>query len=164
MKFQCILHANRFEIDPYWKDRIASAVKANDGQPIKSWIETSLVESREKRRFLMGGLIPLWVCLDGNDYRDDELCERYFEDFKLEHFPEAVKIKGKIKLFGKSSKGHKMLNSMTDKIIDFLCENYGLKYESEVLNVENYKKWRDELSMSGRWEDYLAYCKELKWL
>lgn len=154
----------RFEISDYWVSMIRKELKESGESMLKAIISFIIPESNNQRRFLHGGLIPLWIKLDGNNFKDSSLCDFYFEVFKREHYPEAVKINGKVEIRGKSSKGSKALNKITEMMIDFLVENYGLRYESEVLNPENYKKFRDELFSTGKWERYLDYCEEMGWL
>lgn len=159
-----IIHSDKFEITEYWRKVLKQAVTDNDSQPIRAQIVPLTIESRKQRKYLMGALLPLWVYLDGGDHKDSEMCGRYFEDFKLEYFPEAIKIKGKVKLFGKSSKGSKMLSAVIDRMIDMLVEHYGLEYGSPVLLPDVYKNFRDELFSTGPWESFLDYAISMKWI
>lgn len=163
MKATAIIHLEGIEVSEFWKAKMRAAVKEN-GAPIRAYIETVLPESRKARGYLMGGLLPLWACLDGNDYRDSEILDHYFLVAKREFTPEAIKIHGKIELRGRSSKGSKALKNLTEKLIDMLVEEYGLSYDSEVLKTDNYKKFRDEIYNFGRWDCYLDYAKSLKWI
>ncbi len=160
MKIPIIIHESRFEIGEYHLKKIKEAVK--DG-PVRAQIETIVPESRQQRKYLHGSLIPLWIALDGNDYKNQEINDFYFEQMKREFSPEAIKIHGKIQIRGKSSRGAKALNTLTEKLIDMMVEEYGLKYDSEVLKPANFEKFRDELYMTGTWDSYLDYAKEMKW-
>jgi hypothetical protein len=163
MKFTCILHSNRFEIDEYWKGRIAFAVKANDGKPIRAIIETVTPESRQQRKYLHGCILPLLVYLDGQDYRNDEILDYYFQFLKTEFTPELLKINGKIQTFGKSTKGSKALRNFIDRLQDFLHDEYGISYDNKAISTDAYKEWRDTLAMNTN-DDWISYCKSMKWL
>lgn len=162
MKVPIIIHEEKLELSEYHSKKLKELVKENQA-PLRAILETIVPESRQQRRFLHGGLIPLWVALDGNDWRDHEVCDFYFEEAKKEYSPEAIKIRGKVVIRAKSSKGSKALNKLTESLIDMLVEHYGLAYNTEVLKPDNYIKFRDELYMTGSWETYLDYAKEMKW-
>lgn len=163
MKLPVILHDGRIEMSDFHKGKLRQAIRDNGG-PIRAEIQTLMPESRKQRAYLHGALIPLWVKLDGNEYRESSLCDFYFELFKREKFPEAVKVNGKIEIMAKSSKGSNNLNKIVEMMIDFLVEDYGLYHHSDVLNPENYKRWRDELFSFGKWDHYLEYAEEMGWL
>ena len=63
------------------------------------------VESSKQRGFLEGAVIPLWIYLDGNDYKDTIKQKQYHEYMKEEFNPEMVKISGKMVKVGASTKG-----------------------------------------------------------
>lgn len=157
-----LIHADRLEVSEYHSKLIKQSV-TDSGGPIRATIVPHIIESPKQRRYLHGCLLPLWAYMDGNDYIDSETLERYFEDFKLEHFPETLKIHGKVKLFGKSSRGAKALNKVVEKLTDMLVEEYGLSYTSPVLITDNYKQWRDELA-SFSTESFIEYAERMKWI
>lgn len=111
----------------------------------------------------MGGLMKLAVFLDGQDYKDNEVCERYFEYYKTEFSPELLKIHGKIVTFGKSTKGSKAINNFITKLQDYIHEQHGIAYNNPAMNPEEYNKWRDELSMQST-EDFIEYCVKMKYI
>ncbi len=160
MKVPIIIHADKFEITEYWRTQIKKEVKDHEG-PIRAEIQTLLPESRAMRGYVNGGLIPLLVYLDGNDYKKSDVCEFYFWHYKKEFTPEAIKVGGKIELKPKSSKGAKALKVFADKIQDYLDENHGIPYDSLVTNPEHYKNWRDTISMDST-DTYIEYCQKLK--
>jgi hypothetical protein len=151
------------EVADYWKARINDAITANDDKPLRAEINTITPESRQQRKYLHGGLMPLLVYLDGNDYRDDETLEHYFEHYKAEFTPEVLKIDGKIQTFGKSTKGGKALRNFIDKLQDYLNEHYGISYDNPAINPDKFVEWRDTISMSTN-ESYIEYCVKMKWL
>jgi hypothetical protein len=154
----------RFEISDYWVAKVRQELTDSGMTALRAIIGFVLPESKNTRKFLMGGLIPLQVYLDGNDHRDSDLCEWYFEEFGKDRFPEAVKRNGKVEIKRKSSKGRNMLGKYTESFIEYLHEEYGVSESAEVLNTANYKRFMDELYSTGKWEDYLSYAKDMKWL
>lgn len=157
---QCVLTGSQIQVNEYNTRVIKDAVRENEG-PIRAHICFNLPESPKLRRYFHGALIRVWVYLDGGDWKDKKTCDRYFDIFMLENFPEVQKINGKIYTFGKSSKGAKMLNTCTEKLTDMLCEHYGLRHDSPVFVTENFKKWRDELRSFSN-EDYIEYLVRMK--
>ncbi len=111
----------------------------------------------------MGSLIPLIIYHDGQEYKDPEVQERYFQFLKAELAPVAMKVNGKIHIFGQSTKGSKALKAFADKLVDFLHEQYSVSYDCKAISPEEYKKWMDELSAFSN-EDYLTYCERMKWI
>lgn len=160
MKIPIIIHDNKFELTDYWRIQIRKAVKDN-GAPIRAEIQTLLPESRKMRAYVMGSLIPLLVYLDGNDYKDGDVCDWYFEHYKKEFTPCLLKVHGKIETFGKSSKGSKALGIFAEKLQDYLSEHYAIGYDSKVISPDFYKEWRDTFSMEST-DTFIEYCEKLK--
>lgn len=157
-----ILTGDRIEISDYNSRLIKDEVRKH-GSPIRAHITFSLPESSKMRRYVMGCLLPLAVFLDGQEYRDSETCERYFEHYKKEFNPVALKIEGKVELFGQSTKGSKALKSFAEKLQDYISEQHGINYDSKATNPEEYKKWRDELSMLTN-DTWIEHCIKMGWL
>lgn len=165
MKVPLIIHRKdtgiRFELTEYWQKRISQELTDQENKPIKAYIETVLPESRNQRGYFHA-LITLWVYLDGGDYRNSRICEVYFEEFKKEFFPEVVKVKGKIVVYGKTSKGN--LRKMTEKLLEMLDEEYGVSPTAEVIKPDNYKHFIEEIFSFSEYENYIEYSKSLGWL
>lgn len=159
---QILLTGDKVEIGEYNTRLIKDAVKEN-GSPLRAHIVFNLPESAKERRYVMGGLLKLWVYLDDGDYKDTKTCQRYFEIFMMENFPEVQKINGKIHTFGRSSKGKKMLDAVTNRMTDMLVEQYGLEYSSPMFVTDNFLKWRDELSAFSN-ETFIEYAERMKWI
>ena len=162
MRCPLIIHLDKFEVSDYARKQLRQAVKDNNA-PIRAYIETLTPESRQQRKYLMGGLIPLLVYLDGNDYKDNKVCEYYFEHYKKEFSPEVLKIGGKVQTFGKSTKGSKALNSFIEKLQEYLNEQHGLEYDSKTISPDFYKEFRDTIYPFDRtYEDYIDYLIKTK--
>lgn len=164
MKAQIIITQERIEISEYWRKRLKQAVRDN-GKPIRGYIETLTPESRKQRKYLMGGLIPLSVYLDGNDYKDGDMLDFYFQEYKKEFQPEFVTMNGQTRVRGKSTKGSEALNVFIEKIQDYLSEQHGIDMSNPVINPDSYKDFRDRIYPSvDKYEDYIEYARDMKWI
>lgn len=124
------------------------------------WLDLMLPkESRQQRKFYHGAVIKLWIYLDGKDYKDSELQDKYHEWAKQEFNGESFTISGKTKIIGGSTKG-KLNKGYIDRIIDFLEEQYGID-RFMVLDPKQYKYFNDVVYMNGEHEDYIDYLKAL---
>ncbi len=159
---QCILTGEQIQLSDYNSSLIKDKVREN-GSPIRAHIVFSLPESRQARKYLMGGILPLAVYLDGQDYKDNEVLERYFEHYKREFYPVAVKIEGKIELFGQTTKGSKNLARFTERLQDYLHEQHGVSYDNKAMSSEAYKEWRDTMASFSN-EDWIENCVKLKYI
>jgi hypothetical protein len=163
MRAQIVITEKSLEISEYWRKRLKQAVKDN-GEPVRGYIETSMPESRKQRGYLMGGLIPLLVYLDGNDYKDGDLLEYYFEHYKKEFQPETILINKKVQIRGKSTKGREALNKFIERMHEYLDEQYGIDMSNKAINPEEYKTFRDKIYFSGKWDDFISYAVDMKWI
>ena len=111
-------------------------------------------ESKKGRGFLHGGVYTLWAYLDGKDYRNYKLIDWIHDEAKKEFNGAMMMFDGKRKLVGKSTKG--MLSEFTEKVVEHLEENYGIKREG-VLDPEDYKHFMDEIYSTGEYDDYIQY-------
>lgn len=137
--------------------RFKQDLKDNDGARYR--IERLTPESRDQRGFFEGAVIPLWVFLDGNDWRDTSILKHYHNEAKKEFNGEIIIRNGKKEKYGKSTKG--LLNKgFLERVIDFLEEQYGIDREI-VLNPEQYKRWRDELYGTGETDSFIEYLVEI---
>jgi hypothetical protein len=123
----------------------------NEGKVI--CIEDRIPESQEYRKWFEGALIPLITYYqDGLDHNSSEDNKKVRDWILSEFNSEGLNIKGKIHLIRKTSKGK--LNELTEKILDWMVEN---GYDTDVLQTEAYKKWRDEVFSFGECESYIDY-------
>lgn len=140
----------------YNRARFKQDLRENDGARYR--IERMTPESRDQRGFFEGAVIPLWVYLDGNDWRNSNIVKHYHNESKKEFNGDFIIRAGQKEKIGKSTKG--ILNKgFLDKVIDFLEEQYGIE-RIEVLNPETYKRWRDELYGTGETDDFIEYMVE----
>ncbi len=132
--------------------------KFNVGKKVE--IKLLTPESRNQRGYFEGAVIPLFVYLDGADYRDNEVV-RYYRDYyiKPEFNGEAMTINGKAIKVGKSTKNQ--LQNLIEKVVDWLEEQYGID-RRECLDPEEYKKFRDEIYPVTDYDSYIDYLVEMK--
>jgi hypothetical protein len=163
MKIPIILHQSKIEMSDYWKRTVHD--KLIDIKKTRAYIHTTQPESRKQRGFCMASLIPLLVYLDGNDHKDGQITDWYFEFYKKELTPATLNIKGKIQTVGQSTKGSENLNNFIDKLQDYLDEQYGIKRDSKIVSPDEYKKFKDTIyPFSNEYDDFIDYAVKMKWL
>ena len=114
-------------------------------------------ESEVQRGFYEGGVIPLWIYLDGYDFRDPVKQKQYHQHANEEFNPEVLTINGKNVKKGASSKGKlNGENGIINKVIDMLEEQYGID-RIECLDPAKYKDWRDRIKINGEYDEYIDY-------
>lgn len=134
-------------------------LKKNEGARLE--IKTVLPESRSMRKFYHGAVLPMWCYLDGGDYRNGDILEQYHEVAKQEFLPRMVVVDGKRYKIGSSTKNS--LKLIIERLIEYLEENYGID-RGKVLNPDHYKEFRDTIFMDGKYDDYISYLIELRYL
>lgn len=163
MKIPIILHQSKIEMSDYWKRKVHDDLI--EIKKTRAYIQTTQPESRKQRGYLMGSLIPLLAYLDGNDHKSSEITEWYFEFYKKELTPVALIVHGKAQLFGKSTKGSEALNHFIDKLQDYLDEQYGIKRDSQIVNPDEYKLFRDTIyPFTNEYDDFIDYAVKMKWI
>jgi hypothetical protein len=128
--------------------------------PIRLELKPMTPESREQRGFYFGAVLRLWAFLDGKDYKDPEVIEMLHEIAKVEFNGQMIKVAGKVRKVGKSTKG-KLNQGYLDRLIDYLEEQYGID-RTKVLDPEDYKYFRDQIySTNTQYDDYISYMLAL---
>ncbi len=59
----------------------------------------------------------------------------------------------------KSTKGRAALNEITERVLAYLQENYGVP--ERAFDPAEYKKWRDIELMNGAPENYIDYLLQI---
>lgn len=140
------------------RDRMIKDLLENEGA--RYVVERLTPESSRMRAYFEGAVIPLFVYLDGNDYKDPHVINYYRENYiKPEFNGEMVVIQGKPVKVGKSTKGE--LKELTDRLIDWMEEQYGID-RTTCLQPEDYKKFRDTIYPFTDFETYIDYLIEVK--
>lgn len=140
---------------PYQRITFQEFIKGNKGDRIRVTLEEYVPESKAQRAFYHGAVLVLWAYLDGKDYRDSRTLEIMHEIAKAEFNPEIFMLNGKEHRVGKSSKG-KLNEGYVESIIDYLQENYGID-PAKVLNVDLYKKFRDQIYGFSTYDCFIDY-------
>jgi hypothetical protein len=135
--------------------RFRDFLKKNEG--MRLGIEPATPESAEQRRFFEGAVVKLITFYqEGLDYRNSEDCRKVRDWLKLEFNGEIVKVAGKTQKVAGSTKG-KLAKGFLDRVLDWMAEN---GYQVELLNSDEYKRWRDEIARIG--DNYIDYLLELR--
>lgn len=123
-------------------------------------IEPYTPESRKQRAFFEGAVIPLITYYqEGLDHTDSDDCRKVREWLKLEFNGEILRIGEKIQKVAKSTKGE-LQRGFLEKVLDWMNDQ---GYQTELLQPNDYKKWRDEVFPFGEGPDnYIDYLLELK--
>ena len=140
------------------KARFLKDLRENIGARYR--IEREVPESRNQRGFYHGAIIPLWIYLDGNDFRDSHIQAHYHNEAKKEFNGEWIVRAGKTEKVGRSTRGE-LNGGFLEKVIEFIEEQYGVD-RNEVLNPEDYKIYRDTIQgNSNAPENYIEYLVSL---
>lgn len=125
----------------YNASRFRDDLKKNSGARYR--IERLTPESREMRGFFEGAVVPLCCYYqEGMDHRNNEDIKTMRSILKLEFCGKDVLFDGKIHRVEDTSKGAKKLKKLIEDTIDWLNDQGG---QVEVLNPNEYKKWRDTI-------------------
>ncbi len=139
----------------YQRATLKEFIKENAGRRLRMVIEEMTPESRNQRKFYHGAVIPLWAYLDGKDYKDGLVLDQLHEIAKREFNGEVIMVAGKAQLVGKSTKGL-LAKGFLERVIDYLVENYGID-PAKVLNVDLYKKFRDEIYGFSQYDTFIDF-------
>lgn len=140
-----------------WK-KMVKEIKDNPNAPIV--ISSLLPESRQQRRYLEGGLIPLFVFFQGNDYTDTAQIEDARQDIMDEVLgvSRLNRLTGKVEVHAQSSKGKDNLNKVCEWLIAYLFEQYDCPHKA--VDHEQFKVWRDTIYPEGGPDDWITYLIE----
>lgn len=145
----------------YYRRKLKECAKHNPGMPFE--LKCLLPESSKQRGFFEGAVIPLWVYLDGNDYKSSKVIEHYRDYSKREFNADILVISKKpIKVAG-STKG-KLNQGFLERVIGNLEDNYGID-SSVVLNPATYKYYKDEiypLDTAMKYDTFIDYMRDIK--
>ena len=140
----------------YNRARFLEFARVNDGMRVA--IDPVTPESKNLRNFLEGAVLPLATYYQETmDHHDWEDVRRVREWLKTEFNWEYVHIAGHSKRVTKSTKGKKVLREFTDKVIDWMRDQ---GYQTEVLDPEKYKHWKDTVYPYRGPTEYIDYLLE----
>lgn len=139
--------------------RMIKDVLENKGAKYK--LERIVPESIRQRGFYEGAVISLWIFLDGNDWKNSKVHQHYHHEANKEFNGDIIVRNGQTEKIGLSSRGKLGgEDGMIEKVIMFLEEQYAIN-RGEVLDHEDYKKWRDTVFPYGGAETYIEHLLSL---
>lgn len=142
----------------YNRSRFKSWLKENAGIWLK--IVPLRDESSKMRRFFEGAVVPLCTYYqEGMNYIDGQDLYNMREWLKIEFNGQLALIKGKSHLIAKSTSGSDVLPDFIERVIAWMDE---CGYQTELLNPEEYKIWRDTIFPYSDIDNYIDYLKEIK--
>lgn len=142
------------------RDKLLADLSKNDQS--KYTIERWTPESRKQRGFYHGGVLTLWLYLNGMDYTDSCMVKWIHEHAKKEFNGEIVWFDGKLVKRGKSTRGE-LNKGFIERVIDYLEEHYAID-RTKVLDPKRYKYFRDVIYPDGLYDTYIDYLIDIKLL
>lgn len=137
----------------YNRARFKQYLKENAG--IYLQIKPLRDESSKMRRFFEGAVVPLVTFYQENmDYRNSHDNEEVREWLKIEFNGELKIVAGKAHKVAKSTKGSDVLPDFIERVIAWMEEQ---GYQTEMLNPELYKVWRDTIFPYSDIDNYIDY-------
>ena len=137
----------------YNRERFKAWLKENAG--IYLQIKPLRDESSKMRRFLEGAVVPLCTFYQENmNYKSPDDNETMREFLKVEFNGELKVIAGKTHRIAKSTKGGDVLPDFIERVIAWMGEQ---GYQTELLNPEDYKVWRDTIFPYSDIDNYIDY-------
>lgn len=131
----------------------------NKNHDIKLEISIITPESKKQRNFFEGAIVPLITYYqESMDYKDWRDCKSVREWLLNEFSSEFKVIAGKSVKVRKTSAGE-LNKGLLERILDWCAEN---GYQIDVLNPEEYKKWRDTVYLTGEHDNYIDYLLDLR--
>lgn len=142
----------------YNRARFKDWLKKNAG----IWLQIKPLrdESSKQRRFFEGAVVPLCCYYQENkDYHSSEDLYDVREFLKVEFNGQLAIVNGKTHLVPKSTKGSDVLPDFIERVIAWMDE---CGYQTELLNPEEYKIWRDTIYPFGEIDNYIDYLLSIK--
>lgn len=154
MKYYAIAHQGGMKMNDYTRGLFVEMLKANEGARLE--IIKLTPESDNIRAYFEGAVVPfITFHQEGMSHKDSRDCRKVREWLKDEFNGEMVIVAGKAKRITASTIGR--LKDFIEKCMDWMGEQ---GYKIELLNPDDYKRWRDEIFPMGEPEDpdnYIDY-------
>lgn len=147
MKYFAIAKNGRLNMNEYTRKAFSDFLVENEDMRIE--IKPLLPESQKMRGYFEGAVVPFITFFqEGMNHRDYKDIQKVREWLKIEFNGDFLVIMGKTHRIVKSTKNQ--LKDFLEKIMDWMGEN---GYPIELLNPEDYKRWRDEVFPTGEITD-----------
>ena len=146
-KFYAIAKSGSLRMNDYTKKGFIDFLRENEDMRLE--ITPLLPESQRMRGYFEGAIVPFITFFqEGMNHRDYKDLHKVREWLKTEFNGDVVLLGGKQHRITKSTKN--LLKGFMEQVLDW-CGEQG--YPIELLNTENYKKWRDEIFPTGEITD-----------
>lgn len=149
-------------MNEYTKKMFIDFLRENEDMRVE--IKPLLPESSKQRGYFEGAIIPFITFFqEGMNHRDYKDCHKVREWLKTEFNGDIVVMGGKQHKITRSTKN--LLKEFIEKVMDWMVEQ---GYPVELLNPEEYKRWRDEIFPTGEsndpdnYIDFLVSINKLK--
>ena len=147
MKYYAIAKNGRLNMNEYTRKAFLDFLSANEDMRLE--IRALLPESQKMRGYFEGAIVPFITFFqEGLNHRDYKDLKNVREWLKIEFNGDFLAVGGKTHKITKSTKTN--LKEFIEKLMDWMGEQ---GYPIELLNPEDYKKWRDEIFPSGEITD-----------
>lgn len=147
MKFYAIAQNGRLNMNEYTKKAFIDFLRENEDMRME--ITSLLPESKNMRGWFEGGVVPFITYFqEGMNHRDYKDIHKVREWLKTEFNGDVVILGGKQHRVTKSTKN--LLKGFLERVIEW-AEEQG--YPTNLLNPDEYKRWRDEIFPTGEIED-----------
>lgn len=149
----------KLNFSDYNRLRFKEWLKTNHGRLLV--VKPKQIESKKQRGWFEAGLIPFITFYQENlDYRRAEDLESVRNWLKIEFNSDFLEIGGKLHKIAKSTSGE-LSEGLIERILAW-AEEQG--YQTEVLDPNIYKNWRDKIYPYGGPENFIDYLLEVKLL
>lgn len=162
MKYFAIAQNGRLNMNEYTKKAFTDFIRENEGMRVE--INPLLPESQKMRGYFEGAVVPfITFHQERMNHRDHKDLHKVREWLKTEFNGDVVVLGGKTHRVTKSTKN--LLKGFLERVLDWMVEQ---GYQTELLNPEDYKRWRDEIFPSGEitdpdnYIDFLVSINKLK--
>lgn len=140
----------------YNRARFADFLKKNDGIRLK--IEAEMPESSKQRGFFEGAVLPMIAFYQEDlDHRNWKDIKKVHEWVKTEFTPEIVVINNVARKIAGTTKNR--LKELIEFVLDWMNDQ---GYQIELLNPNDYKKWKDEIYPYADIDNYIDYLVDIK--
>lgn len=147
MKYYAIAKNGRLNMNEYTRKAFSDFLSENEDMRLE--IRALLPESQKMRGYFEGAIVPFITFFqEGLNHRDYKDLKNVREWLKIEFNGDFLAVGGKTHKITKSTKTN--LKEFIEKLMDWMGEQ---GYPIELLNPEDYKKWRDEIFPSGEITD-----------
>lgn len=129
-----------------------------ENQGIRIRLEPIMPESKNQRGFFEGAIVPLFCFYqEGMDYHNGDDLRKVRGWLKMEYNSEYALINGKAHKVEKSTRGE-LNRGFLLRVMDGMADN---GYQVEVLNPEDFKKWKKDVRPHGGPDNYIDYLLDI---